>query len=112
MSFKVCATADFLKSLKALSKRCKSVKDDFLNLTKSLENNPYQGIELSPGIRKLRMTISSKGRGKSGGARVITYTIAISQDSGSVFLIDIYDKADYSTVDIDIIQKNLKDLGL
>lgn len=112
MSFKVCATADFLKSLKALSKRYKSVKDDFLNLTKSLENNPYQGIELSPGIRKLRMTISSKGRGKSGGARVITYTIAISQDSGSVFLIDIYDKADYSTVDIDIIQKNLKDLGL
>lgn len=59
-----------------------------------------QGDELSPGIRKIRMAITSKGRGKSGGARVITYTIVIAENEGSVYLIDIYDKADYSTVDV------------
>ena len=30
-----------------------------------------QGDELSPGIRKIRLAIVSKGKGKSGGARVM-----------------------------------------
>ena len=71
-----------------------------------------QGVELSPGIRKIRMAIASKGRGKSGGARVITYTVIISENAGKVYLIDIYDKADYSTVDVSLIQKKISDLGL
>ncbi len=58
------------------------------------------------------MAITSKGRGKSGGARVITYTVVVSEEEGKIFLIDIYDKADYSTVDVSIIQKILEDLGL
>ncbi len=78
----------------------------------SLKQDPFQGDELSPGIRKIRMAITSKGRGKSGGARVITYTVVISEEEGKIFLIDIYDKADYSTVDVSIIQKILNDLGL
>ncbi len=67
---------------------------------------------MSHGIRKIRMAITSKGRGKSGGARVITYTVVVSEEEGKIFLIDIYDKADYSTVDVSIIQKILEDLGL
>ena len=58
------------------------------------------------------MTISSKGRGKSGGARVITYTIILAENEGEVYLIDIYNKADYSTVDVAIIKKILKDMNL
>lgn len=71
-----------------------------------------QGDELSPGIRKIRMAITSKGRGKSGGARVIPYTIVIAENEGSVYLIDIYDKADYSTVDVAIIRELIHELGL
>ena len=67
---------------------------------------------MTPGVRKIRMTISSKGRGKSGGARVITYTIILAENEGEVYLIDIYDKADYSTVDVAIIKKILKDMNL
>ncbi len=78
----------------------------------SLKQDPFQGDELSHGIRKIRMAITSKGRGKSGGARVITYTVVVSEEEGKIFLIDIYDKADYSTVDVSIIQKILEDLGL
>ena len=67
---------------------------------------------MTPGVRKIRMTISSKGRVKSGGARVITYTIILAENEGEVYLIDIYDKADYSTVDVAIIKKILKDMNL
>ena len=88
------------------------MKSDLENLIISLEENPMQGDELSPGIRKIRMAITSKGRGKPGGARVITYTIVIAENEGSVYLIDIYDKADYSTVDVAIIRDLIHELGL
>ena len=58
------------------------------------------------------MAIASKGRGKSGGARVITYTYIIDENSGKVFLIEIYDKGDSSTVDVDIIKQIIKDLEI
>lgn len=112
MNFEIEAIERFRKSLKALSKRHRSLKQDFANFAVSLKQDPFQGDELSPGIRKIRMAITSKGRGKSGGARVITYTVVISEEEGKIFLIDIYDKADYSTVDVAIIQKIIEDLGL
>ena len=56
------------------------------------------------------MAISSKGKGKSGGARVITYTVIYSSESGKVFLMNVYDKSDYSTVDANVIEKIIKDL--
>ena len=37
-----------------------------------LEQNPLLGTDLGDGLRKVRMKITSKGKGKSGGARVIT----------------------------------------
>jgi len=32
----------------------------------------YRHLMLTGGIRKIRISIASKGRGKSGGARIIT----------------------------------------
>lgn len=112
MNFDVLPTPDFEKSFKALCKRHRSLKQDILNFTKSLQINPFQGDELTPGVRKIRMAITSKGKGKSGGARVITYTILTMEDRGFVYLLDIYDKSDYSTVDISILQKKIIDLEL
>jgi mRNA-degrading endonuclease RelE of RelBE toxin-antitoxin system len=112
MNFEVKPTPDFERSFKALAKRHRSLKMDMLEFAKSLKDNPFQGDELFPGIRKIRMTITSKGRGKSGGARVITYTVVVAENEGTVFLMDIYDKSDYSTVDVDIIKKMVIDLGL
>ena len=112
MNFEVIPTPDFEKSFKTLAKRHRSLKTDFLDFSKELKQNPYQGDELSPGIRKIRMAISSKGRGKSGGARVITYTVITLEDAGEVYLLDIYDKSDFSTVDVSILQKIITDLGI
>ena len=112
MNFEVIPTPDFEKSFKSLAKRHRSLKTDFRDFTKGLKQNPFQGDELTPGIRKIRMAITSKGRGKSGGARVITYTVMALEDSGEIFLLDIYDKNDFSTVDVPTLQKIVKDLGI
>ena len=58
------------------------------------------------------MAITSKGRGKSGDARVITKTIVYTETEGKVFLLEIYDKADTATVDVVILKQIVAGLGL
>lgn len=82
MNYRVIPTPTFAKSLKALAKRYRSMKEDVDAFTKSLEANPLQGTELTPGVRKIRMGITSKGGGKSGGARVITYNVLAKEQDG------------------------------
>lgn len=112
MNFDLIPTSGFARSLKALAKRYKSIKQDVEEFSKSLQKNPFQGDELSQGIRKIRMAVSSKGRGKSGGARVITYTIVVSENQGRIYLIDIYDKSDFSTVDVAVVKSIIEELQL
>ncbi len=112
MNFKIVTTPHFERELKDLAKRYKSMKQDFGNFIASLKENPFQGSDLGDGLRKIRMAIDSKGKGKAGGARVITYTTLVNEDSGDIWLVEIYDKSEYSTVRTDIIKKMLKDLGL
>lgn len=87
MSFKVIPTSTFAKSLKALAKRHKSLKEDVKALVAELERNPLQGVELTAGIRKNSMAIKSKGAGKSGGASVITYNVLVTEEEGTVYLL-------------------------
>ena len=87
MSFKVIPTPTFAKSLKALAKRHKSLKEDVKAFVAELERDPLQGVELTAGIRKIRMAIKSKGAGKSGGARVITYNVLVTEEEGEVYLL-------------------------
>lgn len=82
MNFEVLTLPDFEKSAKILYKKYRSIRADIDNLITSLEENPFQGDELTPGIRKIRMAITSKGRGKSGGARVITKPLSIPNQKG------------------------------
>lgn len=112
MSYSINTTPGFEKSVKALAKRYSSIKTDLLKLMETLSENPFQGVELSPGIRKIRMSIASKGRGKSGGARIITYTISVDKENGRVYMIDIYDKADHSSVDVKIIGRIISELEI
>lgn len=110
MNFDVRTTPHFEREAKALSKRYRSFKGDLKGLIEALGEEPMQGVELSPGIRKIRLAITSKGRGKAGGARVITYTICTSENTGRVYLVDVYDKADYSTVDVSAVKKMIAGL--
>lgn len=112
MNFNIKTTSNFEIEVKVLFKRHRSLKKDLEDFIESLENNPFQGDELAPGIIKIRMAISSKGRGKSGGARVITYTVLLSENNGNVYLMSIYDKSDFSTVDVVTLRKMILKLEL
>ena len=85
--------------------------DDYADFLESLQDNPFQGVELSPGIRKIRMAISSKGRGKSGSARVITANAIVAEHEGRIALLTIYDKADASAVKLEVVKQMARELG-
>lgn len=110
MSFEISTTPEFENQAKSLQKRHRSFKNDLKDFVISLKENPFQGVELSSGIRKIRMAITSKGRGKSGGARVITYTVVTAETDGRVYLMNVYDKSDFSTVELSVLKEIVRDL--
>ena len=112
MNFEIQTSSYFDAEAKRLAKRHRSFVDDLQDFRDSLLENPYQGTELSPGIRKVRLTIDSKGRGKSGGACVITFTYLIDEKDGVVILLLLYDKADASSIKLNVVRQIIKDLGL
>lgn len=92
---RVRTSEDFRVAFKRLKKRHKSLQQDFERLLASLLQNPMQGVELDGGLRKVRLAITSKGRGKSGGARVIIRVRIVADE---LQLLYIYDKADFENV--------------
>ena len=99
MKFEV--TIEFEKSLKRLSKKYKSLKDDYIQFLDKLEKNPYIGDEIIENCRKARIAIKSKGKGKSGGGRVIFYYEILNDE---IILLYIYDKNEMENVNDDFIQ--------
>ena len=95
MSFEIIPTPPFAKELKTLAKKYKSIGDDLRKLIKELDENPKLGTYLGKDCFKIRMTISSKGKGKSGGARVITYVKVVHE---KIYLLDIYDKSNSESI--------------
>jgi hypothetical protein len=90
MSYSVIPTPDFKKLFKKLAKKYPSLKTDLQELIDILQEKPDAGTSLGHGIYKIRMAITSKGKGKSGGARIITFMVADDQE---VYLVHIYDKS-------------------
>jgi mRNA-degrading endonuclease RelE of RelBE toxin-antitoxin system len=99
MKFEV--TIEFEKSLKRLSKKYKSLKDDYIQFLNELEENPYIGDEIIENCRKARIAIKSKGKGKSGGGRVIFYYEIVND---TIILLYIYDKNELENVNDDFIR--------
>lgn len=91
MSFKVKTTSVFEKQAKRLIKKYASLKAELLDLVQELKDNPEKGSPIGRGCYKIRISIASKGKGKSGGGRVI---INIVITDATVFLLAIYDKAE------------------
>ena len=99
MKFEV--TIEFEKSLKRLSKKYKSLKDDYIQFLNELEKNPFKGDEIIENCRKARIPIKSKGKGKSGGGRVIFYYEIVND---KIILLYIYDKNELENVKDDFIR--------
>jgi hypothetical protein len=95
MNFDVIATEIFERKLKRLAKKHTSLAADLALVIDELIINPTMGTLIGKDCYKLRIAITSKGRGKSGGARMITYVRIIKQ---TVYLMDIYDKSEQATI--------------
>jgi mRNA-degrading endonuclease RelE of RelBE toxin-antitoxin system len=103
MSYNVLTIPPFDKQLKRLAKKYHSLKSDYARLLKELEQNPALGTPLGNNCYKIRLAIDSKGKGKSGGARVITNFILSEKN---VYLLSIYDKSEKDN----LTDKELKEL--
>ena len=92
----------YVKSFKKLSKRHKTIEEDYLQFSAYIKQNPEAGV-IEPdtnGARKIRMKI--KGKGKSGALRIVYYLIT---DNNEIHLLDIYDKHQISMIEKSIIKR-------
>jgi mRNA-degrading endonuclease RelE of RelBE toxin-antitoxin system len=94
-------TDTFERSAKKLSKKYRSFFADLSNFSTNILKDPMQGTPLGNDCYKIRLAISSKGRGKSGGARIITY---LYYKGKTIYLLDIYDKSDIDNISDQYIQ--------
>src|SRR5690606_32966739 len=101
MNYNVEYHLNFKKELKPLVKKYPSIKEDLQYLLDNIEKELALADDLGNGFRKIRFNIKSKGKGKSGGARVISYEILLSAEEKNVVLASIYDKSDFDSIDID-----------
>jgi len=103
MHYNVITFPRFDREMKQLAKKYASLKGEYEALVEELSNNPEKGIPLGNNFYKIRLAIASKGKGKSGGARIITY---FKTEQGDVYLLSIYDKGKKDTMS----EKEIKDI--
>ena len=102
MNFKILATEPFQRKAKKLAAKYPSFKNDIAEVFKELEVNPTSGTPLGKDCFKIRVAIASKGKGKSGGARLITYVRVFKS---TVYLLTIYDKGEQENISDKELQK-------
>lgn len=95
MNYKVITIPKFEQSLKRLVKKYPSLKYEYIELVESLRIKPEQGTFLGNHCYKIRLAIASKGKGKSGGARIITYVHIVES---TVYLLFIFDKSERENI--------------
>ena len=111
-SYKIIPQPTFIREAKRLVKKYKSFKDDLKQLNDMLTANPNTGDDLGGGLRKVRMAIGDKNKGKNHGARVITYTFLVDESKGVVNLVFIYDKQERDSISKKEIKSLMKSVGL
>ena len=112
MSFEIITTTYAKATIKKLAKKYQGFEKDICDFRDGLQVNPLQGVEIAPHVRKIRMAITAKGKGKSGGARVITFDALVSEQEGKIYLLLIYDKSDASNIKMNIVKEILRELKL
>ena len=110
VKFNFYTNPDFNKAFKKLAKKYPSLTDDILMFQNAFKENPKAGVDLGSGFRKVRTTIKSKGKGKSGAARIITYDLVVNLLNHDILLVYMYDKSDFESVDINYLKNMVKNI--
>jgi len=106
MSYSVELSSNFKKEAKKLIKKYPSLKIELVKLFLELEQNPTLGISLGDNIYKIRLAIASKNKGKSGGARVLSF---VKVTDTRVLLFSIYNKGEIDNLTENEIKALIKD---
>lgn len=109
MSYSILPTHRFEKELKRLVKKFPSLKIEFVALIEEIIKNPHSGTLIGNNCYKIRLAIESKGKGKSGGARAITYVYI---ESEIVYLLTIYDKSEKESLKANELKMMISNLKL
>ena len=112
MNCKIVVSSVFERSAKKLAKRYSFFRNDFAGFVSGLKDNPFVGTDLGHGLRKVRMAVLSKGKGKSGGVRIITFLIDKTENDVTIELLDIYEKSEISTLSDNDLKHLLKRCGI
>ncbi len=94
-NYKVTAIALFNRQANRLTKKYPSLSDQLSAIIEQLSSNPFVGEPLGNDCFKIRIAIHSKGKGKSGGGRLITNVVVSAKE---VFLLTIYDKSELESI--------------
>jgi len=118
MKVEVRITKGFRRQAKPLLKKYLSFKAELFQLQDVLRTTPDTGAEIMPDVYKIRLAVKSKGKGKSGGLRIITFletlVIAEFEEVSDTFvfvnLLAIYDKSEVENIADAEIRKYIKDM--
>jgi len=108
MSYSVQVADNFKKEAKRLVKKYRSLKTEITQLIEELETDPTKGTPLGNGVYKIRLAVASKGKGSSGGVRVLSL---VKVTGSSVLLFSIYNKGERDTLTDQEIKELLKGLS-
>ncbi len=117
MKSKIIPTENFQRKAKPLLKKHASLMSELEGLAEQLLQNPYLGTAVRENIYKIRLAVKSKGKGKSGGMRVLTYVFEVemvveevAEQDVTVFLLTIYDKSDQENISDKELRNLIKDI--
>lgn len=107
MNYKIETTENFKSEFKRLLKKYPSLRKEIEELGKQLSLTPTLGTSLGNNIYKIRIAIASKGKGKSGGGRVMTHVKVVHE---TVYLFSIYSKGEKDDISVEEIKQLLKEI--
>jgi len=107
MKFDVFTSSLFNKEFKKICKKHHSAKNDVITFVENLKRSPIQGTSIGNDCYKIRIAISSKGKGKSAGVRLIT---KIRVTNKTIYLLSIYDKSERDSISDKQLEAVLKSI--
>ena len=111
MKIDIITSPTFDREFKRLKKKYSSLPADLVAFEKGLLDGSNIGVDLGGNIRKVRVAIKSKNKGKSGGARVITYTVILKMTDKTIFLVTLFDKSEKENISDPEIKQIIRELG-
>lgn len=112
MNVNIITTHNFRKEAKKLLKKYRSLKSELEAFQTNLTQSPTMGVLITENVYKIRLGVKSKGKGKSGGMRIITYVHLMEKENGEIdiYLLSIYDKSDYENVSENLLKEIVEEI--